>query len=65
MKDNNTQRTCPICGQIYTERPACSRSDGSMICPDCGTREALQSIGVDSDEQNKILDLIHSSNGRR
>ena len=60
MKDNNAQHTCPKCGQIYTERPACSRSDGSMICPDCGTREALASIGVDAAEQEKIINIIHS-----
>ena len=37
---------CPKCGQIYTEHPANSCVDGSQICPDCGTREALESIGV-------------------
>ena len=29
------------------------------ICPDCGTREALESIGVDETEQEKILATIH------
>ena len=29
------------------------------ICPDCGTREALESIGVDTAEQDKIIDTIH------
>ena len=53
------KRTCPKCGQIYTDRPANSRVDGSRICPDCGTREALESIGVGREEQDKILGIIH------
>lgn len=41
-------------------RPAMSRADSSMrICPDCGTREALESIGVGTEEQERILDVIH------
>ena len=50
---------CQKCGQIYTDRPATSRVDGSQICPDCGTREALESIGVGREEQDKILSIIH------
>ena len=53
-------RICPICGQEYTGAPALSRKDNeTLICPDCGTREALESLGVDSIEQEKILDTIH------
>ena len=53
---------CPICGKSYTERPALSRKDNkTLICPDCGTREALESLGVGTDEQEKILDTIHKS----
>ena len=52
--------TCPRCGHTYTARPSVSRTDGmTLICPDCGTREALESIGVDTDEQERILDTIH------
>ena len=59
MKDrNNEPRICPKCGQAYTERPATSRVDGSPICPDCGTREALESLGVGREEQYKILGII-------
>ncbi len=51
---------CPKCGQRYAGRPAVSRLDGSVsICPDCGAREALESIGVGADEQQRILDTIH------
>ncbi len=51
---------CPRCGQQYTGRAAVSRLDASvLICPDCGTREALESLGVSAEEQEKILDTIH------
>ena len=62
MKINMNQqpRICPICGQTYHEPPALSRADGkTQICPDCGTREALQSMGVDTDEQERIIETIH------
>lgn len=55
-------KTCPRCGQEYTGRPAVSRKDNTtMLCPDCGTREALESIGIGGDEQDKILEIIHRS----
>lgn len=64
MKDTNIigigYRICPKCGKSYREHPAVSRIDNSPICPDCGTREALASIGVNETEQEKILDTIHS-----
>ena len=51
---------CPICGEEYNTPPALSRADGkTLICPDCGIREALSSIGVEPDEHEKILDTIH------
>ena len=52
-------RICPICGKEYSEYPALSRKDNVMICPDCGTREALESIGVGKLEQEEILEIIH------
>ena len=53
---------CPKCGQSYKGRPALSRYDGkTLICPDCGVREALESIGVDVKEQEEILAAIHRS----
>ena len=61
MKDRVTEkRRCPRCGRNYTEHPALSRSDNeTLICPDCGTREALESMGISTDEQDKILGIIH------
>ena len=53
---------CPKCGQAYAGHPAYSRTDNATpICPDCGTREALESIGVDEKEQEEILAVIHRS----
>ena len=65
MKTDNatTVRTCPLCGAQYGEVPALSRKyPNTHICPDCGTREALESIGVSTAEQEKILAIIHGSN---
>lgn len=61
MKErNNEPRVCPKCGQVYTGHPALSRYDNdTLICPDCGTREALESLGVGREEQHKILGIIH------
>jgi len=64
---NNVVRTavCPLCGRLYHGHPALSRTDNeTLICPDCGTREALQSIGVDTDEQERILETIHRHTDR-
>lgn len=55
-------RVCSFCGQTYAEAPALSRTDNeTLICPDCGTREALATIGVDVDEQDEILAILHRS----
>ncbi len=53
-------RTCPVCGREYLEVPALSRVDNAtLICPDCGVREALNSIGVEEAEQEEILGILH------
>lgn len=61
MKDNVIRMAvCPLCGKTYHGVPALSRTDNkTLICPDCGTRQALQSIGVDAEEQEKIIETIH------
>lgn len=57
-----TIHTCPKCGKEYKGHGALSRVDSlTTICPDCGTREALESIGVDKAEQDKILGIIHNT----
>ena len=54
------ERICPICGKKYSAFPALSRIDNkTLICPDCGTRQALMTIGISEEEQNTILATIH------
>ena len=55
-------KICPLCGMRYDAPPALSRTDNvTPICPDCGTRQALESIGVSLEEQEKILSIIHAT----
>lgn len=54
-----TERICHNCGRFYREYPAISRRDNATeICPECGIREALESIGCKPDEQETILETI-------
>ena len=49
-------RTCPICGKEYTGYPALSRKDDrTEICPDCGTKEALEAV--------REIYTVYSQNG--
>lgn len=61
MKDNIIRTAaCPLCGRTYHGTPALSREDNkTLICPDCGTRQVLRSIGVDTAEQEQIIETIH------
>ena len=65
-KTEQQERICSCCGRIFTEPPALSRKDNvTEICPECGIREALDSIGVQPDEAERILDIIkRHQNGR-
>lgn len=61
MEDfKRVSRVCPLCGAKYEGAPALSRTDNkTLICSDCGTRQALGSIGVSTDETEKIIAIIH------
>jgi hypothetical protein len=61
MKNNVMHlRKCPLCKRLYHQPPALSRTDNkTLICPDCGTRQALESIGVDAFQQEQIIRTIH------
>lgn len=63
MKENIIHLTvCPRCGKSYAGRPALSRKDSeTLICPDCGTREALESIGISPEEQEEIIEVMHKA----
>ena len=52
-------RICPKCGKTYKGHPAISRVDNETpICPTCGTRESLESIGISKEEQDRIIKVI-------
>ena len=61
MKDERVtyHGTCPVCGRDFTGHPALSRKDNeTLICPECGQREALESIGVvNVSDQDAIIGL--------
>nr|DAH06910.1 MAG TPA: zinc-ribbon domain protein [Caudoviricetes sp.] len=63
MKNKNVMtRKCPKCNEMYCGVSVLSRIDNTtLICPDCGTREALESIGIGEEEQNEIVEIIHRS----
>ena len=63
MKSDIRQiRVCPLCGKTYADPPALSRADNeTLICPDCGTRQALESIGISAEEREKILSILHGT----
>ena len=50
---------CAKCGQLFKGHPAMSRVDGSPICSDCGVREAMESMNVDPEETERVLEVIH------
>ncbi len=65
MYDKDISSVCPICNKAYTGRPAVSRTDSEvLICPDCGTRQALESIGTEHKEIEKIIQIIHQIHNR-
>lgn len=60
----NMIKTCPLCGKKYQGHPAISRKDNTTpICPDCGMREALEGLGINGDEIEKIINIIPKNNG--
>ena len=53
-------RVCPLCNKVYYEPSALSRTDNKTeICTDCSTRQALFTLGINEEEQNVILYIIH------
>lgn len=60
----NEKQVCPICGQEYTGAPALSRTDNqTLICPDCGTLQALAAIGIAN--TSAVLARIHDYEAHR
>lgn len=60
MGIENKMRVCPVCRKCYTGYSAISRRDNkTMICPDCGTKEAMEDGGFSTDKQSEIPDMVH------
>ena len=54
------RRICPACGMPLDRHPAISRKDNKTeICSDCGTREALSDLGMDTADQEGVIKAIH------
>ena len=55
---------CPECGKEFTGRPALSRKDNeTLICPDCGIRQALAPIISDPNEIEEVLGVVRRYTG--
>ena len=53
-------KICPACGTEYKAPSALSRQDGKThICPNCGIREALSTVGIPKNQQEEIIIAIH------
>ena len=43
---------------MYCQECGTQLPEEAMFCPDCGTRQALGSIGIEPSEQEKIIKII-------
>lgn len=58
-RQESQAKVCPKCGKSYKGRPAISREDNvTPICPLCGTREALDGLGISEEERELIIASI-------
>lgn len=57
---------CPKCGKEYSEPAALSRVDNqTMICDDCGTREALGAVPTSKmSPQEKTRAAVYATGNR-
>lgn len=63
MKTEMRTAICLLCGNEYHGVSALSRTDNSTyVCADCGSRQALSAMGISEEEQEKILEIIHTHN---
>ena len=51
---------CSFCKLPFSSPPALSRADNAtLICPRCGTREALETLAFSQDKIDGILHAIY------
>lgn len=59
---NKEELICPKCGKRFKDHPAISRVDNkTAICPACGQREALEAMGMEKEEIEKIVDITNGN----
>ena len=60
------RKICPLCGGPLSRHPALSRMDNkTLICSDCGTREALATLGMDVEDQEGIIAAMHELSDKK
>ena len=60
-REPHLETVCPKCGEVYSGHPALSREDNrTLICSLCGAAEALEMLGISEDDQEHILEIIHT-----
>lgn len=53
---------CPFCRRSFSSPPALSRFDNeTLICPRCGTREALEVLAFGPEKIEGILSAIYGT----
>ena len=56
---------CPLCGMAFIGASALSRSDGwTRICLDCGSRQAMEALGISPEERERIIQIMHGRQRR-
>ena len=61
--DHSNDRLSEVRSAIFRASGSVPQRQHDLICPDCGTREALTEIGVAADEQEQIIEIIHKCKG--
>ena len=51
-------RLCPRCGVKYSAVPV-SAKDKTLICPDCGAREAMDIFNLKEEQKDEIISIMH------
>ena len=60
-QEPHLETVCQRCGKVYTGYPALSRVDNrTLVCSLCGAAEALEMLGISEDDQEHILEIIHT-----
>ena len=61
--DHSNDHLPEVRSSIFRASGSVPKDNMTLICPDCGTREALTEIGVAAEEQEQIIEIIHKCKG--